>query len=624
MNMKNQYKGMRTHFCGELRKEDSGSEVTLMGWVRRRRDHGGLIFVDLRDRYGLTQVVFNPQMPNELFKSAEKLSVEDVLKITGKVGERPEGTVNPDLDTGAIEVTAESLEILSEAETPPFEIKEEVEASEDLRLEYRYLDLRRRNMRDAIITRHEFYQSVRKFMSDKGFIEIETPVLTKSTPEGARDFLVPSRISKGKFYALPQSPQIYKQILMVSGFDKYFQIVKAFRDEDLRADRQPEHTQIDIEMSFVEERHVQEMTEELMATVFKEVIDVELPLPFPRLTYDEAMTRFGSDKPDMRFGVELTDISERAADSNFQIFKDAVANGGTLSCISAPAKGSFSRKIIDELIEFVKIYGLKGLSWAKVENVRQARKGPSEDRNSLYPPVPLPAPRSGAGEIAGPSSAQRSRTGNARGADRVSGRNPTGRIRGHPRPRRHASGRRSRAHRSPIRARSSAAARRCSRDRQRDECRAIQPSPRDPDRSVPARESPLRLRHLPLGTARPRTFQGAAQQPGRPAPFRKRAPRGSRDGRRTASAGHPDSESSRDSDRVAEQRADLRARGGSWVVPFQPGVARFATQLPSGRYAIFGVSTTRRDGLSIARSRKPEPRSVPKLDRPKTPAIPEY
>ncbi|MCH8928039.1 MAG: aspartate--tRNA ligase [Candidatus Marinimicrobia bacterium] len=366
--MKDHYKGMRTHFCGELRKEDSGSEVTLMGWVRRRRDHGGLIFVDLRDRYGITQVVFNPQMPDELFNLAEKLSVEDVLKITGKVGERPEGTLNPNLDTGEIEVNAKFLELLSEAETPPFEIKEEVEASEDLRLEYRYLDLRRVNMRDAIITRHKFYQSVRKFMSGKGFIEIETPVLTKSTPEGARDFLVPSRISKGKFYALPQSPQIYKQILMVSGFDKYFQIVKAFRDEDLRADRQPEHTQIDIEMSFVEERHVQKMAEELMATVFKEIIDVELPLPFPRLTYDDAMKRFGSDKPDMRFGVELTDISERAANSDFQIFKDAVAEGGIVSCISAPAKGSFSRKIIDELTEFVKIYGLKGLSWAKVEN----------------------------------------------------------------------------------------------------------------------------------------------------------------------------------------------------------------------------------------------------------------
>lgn len=366
--MKDHYKGMRTHFCGELRKEDSGSEVTLMGWVRRRRDHGGLIFVDLRDRYGITQVVFNPQMPDELFNLAEKLSVEDVLKITGKVGERPEGTLNPNLETGEIEVNAKFLELLSEAETPPFEIKEEVEASEDLRLEYRYLDLRRVNMRDAIITRHKFYQSVRKFMSGKGFIEIETPVLTKSTPEGARDFLVPSRISKGKFYALPQSPQIYKQILMVSGFDKYFQIVKAFRDEDLRADRQPEHTQIDIEMSFVEERHVQKMAEELMATVFKEIIDVELPLPFPRLTYDDAMKRFGSDKPDMRFGVELTDISERAANSDFQIFKDAVAEGGIVSCISAPAKGSFSRKIIDELTEFVKIYGLKGLSWAKVEN----------------------------------------------------------------------------------------------------------------------------------------------------------------------------------------------------------------------------------------------------------------
>jgi len=368
--MKDHYKGMRSHFCGELRKEDSGSEVTLMGWVRRRRDHGGLIFVDLRDRYGITQVVFNPQMRNNGFEQAEKLSAEDVLRITGKVDERPEGTLNPNLDTGDIEVNAESLELLSEAETPPFEIKEEVEASEDLRLEYRYLDLRRKNMRDAIITRHEFYQSVRKFMSGKGFVEIETPVLTKSTPEGARDFLVPSRISKGKFYALPQSPQIYKQILMVSGFDKYFQIVKAFRDEDLRADRQPEHTQIDIEMSFVEERHVQEMTEELMATVFKEVIDVELPLPFPRLTYDEAMDRFGSDKPDMRFGMELTDISERAGNSDFQIFKDAVAEGGIVSCLSAPAKGTFSRKLIDELTEQLKLYGLKGLSWTNVENGR--------------------------------------------------------------------------------------------------------------------------------------------------------------------------------------------------------------------------------------------------------------
>jgi len=366
--MKNHYKGMRTHFCGELRKEDSGSKVTLMGWVRRRRDHGGLIFVDLRDRYGITQVVFNPQMQNDGFKLAEKLSAEDVLRITGKVGERPEGTINPDLDTGAIEVTAETLDLLNEAETPPFEIKEEVEASEDLRLEYRYLDLRRREMRDAIITRHKFYQSVRNFMSGKGFIEIETPVLTKSTPEGARDFLVPSRISKGKFYALPQSPQIYKQILMVSGFDKYFQIVKAFRDEDLRADRQPEHTQIDIEMSFVEEDHVQKMTEELMATVFKEVIDVELPLPFPRLTYDDAMKRFGTDKPDMRFGMELTDISKRAENSDFQIFKDAVAQGGIVSCLTAPAKGTFSRKIIDELTEYVKIHGLKGLSRTKVEN----------------------------------------------------------------------------------------------------------------------------------------------------------------------------------------------------------------------------------------------------------------
>lgn len=366
--MKDHYKGMRTHFCGELRKEDSGGDVTLMGWVAKRRDHGGLIFVDLRDRYGITQVVFNPQMPDDGFKIAEKLSAEDVIKITGTVGERPEGTLNPDLDTGEIEVTAQTIELLSEAETPPFEIREEVEASEDLRLEYRYLDLRRRKLRDAIIMRHEFYQSVRNFMADKGFIEIETPVLTKSTPEGARDYLVPSRISKGKFFALPQSPQIYKQLLMISGFDKYFQIVKAFRDEDLRADRQPEHTQIDIEMSFVEERHVQQMVEELMGTVFRELIDVELSLPFPSLTYEEALNRYGTDKPDLRFGLEISDVSKLTAETEFQVFRDAVEKGGIVACITAPAGGTFSRKVIDDLTEYGKNQGLKGLSWTKVEN----------------------------------------------------------------------------------------------------------------------------------------------------------------------------------------------------------------------------------------------------------------
>ena len=366
--MKGQYKGLRTHFLGELRKSDSGSEATLMGWVAKRRDHGGLIFVDLRDRYGVTQIVFHPQMADDGFAVAEKLSAEDVLKIVGVVSERPDGTVNSDLDTGEIEVNAKSIELLNESETPPFEIRENVEASEDLRLEYRYLDLRRRKMRDAIITRHRFYQSVRKFMSDKGFIEIETPILTKSTPEGARDFLVPSRLSKGKFYALPQSPQIYKQILMVSGFDKYFQIVKAFRDEDLRADRQPEHTQVDIEMSFVDESHVRQMAEELMATVFKEVIDHDLPLPFPAMTYDEAMKRFGSDKPDLRFGVEIRNVSEIAGRSDFNLFQDAVSNEGMVGAVIAEAKGTFSRKVIDELVEYSKIYGLGGLSWAKVED----------------------------------------------------------------------------------------------------------------------------------------------------------------------------------------------------------------------------------------------------------------
>ena len=357
---------------GELRKNDSGSEVTLMGWVAKRRDHGGLIFVDLRDRYGVTQIVFHPQMADDGFAVAEKLSAEDVLKISGIVGERPEESVNTDLDSGEIEVNAESIELLNESETPPFEIRENVEASEDLRLEYRYLDLRRKKMQNAIITRHRFYQSVRKFMSDKGFIEIETPVLTKSTPEGARDFLVPSRISKGKFYALPQSPQIYKQLLMVSGFDKYFQIVKAFRDEDLRADRQPEHTQIDIEMSFVDESHVRQMAEELMGTVFKEVIGYDLPLPFPTMTYDEALNRFGSDKPDLRFGVEIMNVTEIANRADFKLFNDAVGNGGMVGAVVAEANGTFSRKVIDDIVEYSKIYGLRGLSWAKVEDGKLA------------------------------------------------------------------------------------------------------------------------------------------------------------------------------------------------------------------------------------------------------------
>ena len=357
---------------GELRKSDSGSDVILMGWVAKRRDHGGLIFVDLRDRYGVTQIVFHPQMAENGFAVAEKLSAEDVLKISGIVGERPEGSVNEDLDTGEIEVNAKSIELLNESETPPFEIRENVEASEDLRLEYRYLDLRRKKMQNAIVTRHRFYQSVRKFMSDKGFIEIETPVLTKSTPEGARDYLVPSRISKGKFYALPQSPQIYKQLLMVSGFDKYFQIVKAFRDEDLRSDRQPEHTQIDIEMSFVDESHVKKMTEELMTVVFKEVIGYELPSPFPTMTYDEALNRFGSDKPDLRFGMEITNVTEIANRADFKIFNDAVSNGGMVGAVVAAASGTFSRKVIDDIVEYSKIYGLRGLSWAKIEDGKLA------------------------------------------------------------------------------------------------------------------------------------------------------------------------------------------------------------------------------------------------------------
>jgi len=364
--MSEHIRGLRTHFCGELRDEHDGESVTLMGWVHRRRDHGGLIFVNLRDRYGVVQVVFRPDAGSEQFELAGSLSAEDVIRVEGAVGRRPEGAVNPEMPTGEVEVEAESLEILSKAATTPFEIRDEVEATDELRLTYRYLDLRRPLLQRNILARHSSYQIIRRHLSDLGFIEVETPVLMKSTPEGARDYLVPSRIHKGRFYALPQSPQIYKQLLMVAGFDKYFQVVKCFRDEDLRADRQPEHTQIDIEMSFVEEIHVREVTEGLMAALFHDVAEAELSQPFPVMTYTEALSRYGTDKPDIRFGMEIIDFGEVAERTDFKVFRNALDNGGKVCGIRAPGGAELTRKEIDGYTEAVREEGGRGLAFVKV------------------------------------------------------------------------------------------------------------------------------------------------------------------------------------------------------------------------------------------------------------------
>ena len=356
----------RTHNCGQLRIENTGENVTLMGWVARRRDHGGVIFVDLRDRWGITQVVFRPDLATATHALAESIRSENVIAIKGKVEPRPEGMANPKLPTGAIDVECSDLRLLNEADTPPFAIEADVEVNEELRLRYRYLDLRRPDMQQAIILRHTAAQETRKYLVGKGFLEIETPFLMKSTPEGARDYLVPSRVNRGHFYALPQSPQTYKQLLMVAGFDRYFQIVRCFRDEDLRGDRQPEFTQIDIEMSFVEENDVMNLAEGLATHIFKSVIGVEVPHPIPRITHREAMNRYGSDKPDTRFGMEITDISEAAQASEFQVFKTAQSSGGQVRAINAKGCAGFSRKQIDDLGAFVGQYGAKGLAWIKV------------------------------------------------------------------------------------------------------------------------------------------------------------------------------------------------------------------------------------------------------------------
>jgi aspartyl-tRNA synthetase len=356
----------RSHYCGQLNAADIGREVTLMGWVQRRRDHGGLIFIDLRDREGIVQLALDPDRDPEAHGKADRVRSEFVIAIRGKVSPRPAGTVNPKMKTGEVEVEVRELKILNTAKTPPFMIDEYSEVAENVRLKYRYLDLRRPAIQQNLMLRHRVAQTVRRYLAGEGFLEVETPVLTKSTPEGARDYLVPSRVNPGNFYALPQSPQLFKQLLMVSGYDRYFQIVRCFRDEDLRADRQPEFTQIDCEMSFINRDDVLAVMEGLIATVFKEAIGYEVPLPVPRMTYGEAMDRFGVDNPDLRFGLELKDISELVRTSGFKVFADAVAAGGLVKALNAKGCGHFSCKELDDLTEFVKIYGAKGLAYVKV------------------------------------------------------------------------------------------------------------------------------------------------------------------------------------------------------------------------------------------------------------------
>ncbi|WP_408954817.1 aspartate--tRNA ligase [Natroniella sp. ANB-PHB2] len=357
---------VRTHSCKDLGIKQVGEEVTLMGWVQRRRDHGGVIFVDLRDRFGLVQVVFNPEIAEDTFGLANQLRKEYVIAVTGEVIARPEEMINDDLNTGKIEVHIKELHILDEAETPPFLIEDEVNVGEEVRLKYRYLDLRRKKMQENLKLRHQVKKSVRDYLDEKDFLEIETPMLTKSTPEGARDFLVPSRLHTGEFFALPQSPQLFKQLLMVSGMERYYQIVRCFRDEDLRADRQPEFTQIDLETSFMSQEEILGLVEKMMKEIFT-IVDLEVPTEFPRMTYQEAIERYGTDRPDTRFGLELVDLSEIVKNSEFNVFSGTVANGGLVKGINAKGAADFSRKDIDELTDFVGIYGAKGLAWIKVE-----------------------------------------------------------------------------------------------------------------------------------------------------------------------------------------------------------------------------------------------------------------
>lgn len=365
----------RTYFCGEVPESAIGEQVVLKGWVQKRRDLGGLIFIDLRDRTGIVQVVFNPEESKEALAIAEKIRNEYVLDVKGTVVAREEGTINENLKTGKIEIKAKEVSIINESKTPPFVIDNKTDVSEDVRLKYRYLDLRRPVMFETFKMRHQVTKVVRDFLDSEGFLDIETPILTKSTPEGARDYLVPSRVHPGEFYALPQSPQLFKQLLMVGGIERYYQIARCFRDEDLRADRQPEFTQIDIETSFLSQDDIIAMMEDMMQKMMKEVKGLDITIPFARMPYDEAMARYGSDKPDTRFGLELVDLSEIVKDSSFKVFAGAVASGGQVKAINVKGGAvKYSRKDIDALTEFVAVYGAKGLAWLKAEE--DELKGP--------------------------------------------------------------------------------------------------------------------------------------------------------------------------------------------------------------------------------------------------------
>ena len=356
----------RTHYCGELRLADAGESARLTGWVSRRRDHGGVIFIDLRDRTGITQVVFDPIIDPEAHRAAGAIRNEFVLSVSGKVRERGEGLVNPNLLTGEIELATDELEILNVARTPPFSVEDDIDTAEDVRMQYRYVDLRRPKMQEMLQIRHKATLAARKYMDEQGFLEIETPILMNSTPEGARDFLVPSRLNPGKFYALPQSPQQFKQLSMMSGIDRYFQIARCFRDEDTRANRLLELTQLDIEMSFATREDVMEVTEGLFKRIFEEAVDIPIPTPLRRMPYSEAMERYGTDKPDTRFGLELSDLSDLVADCDFKVFTGALANEGQVKGLAVPGGASLSRREIDDLTEFVAIYRAKGLAWIKV------------------------------------------------------------------------------------------------------------------------------------------------------------------------------------------------------------------------------------------------------------------
>ena len=359
---------MRTHSCGQVTENEIGSTVTIVGWTNKWRDHGGVVFIDLRDRSGLVQVVFSPEIDVELHKAAHKIRNEFVLQIKGDVRQRPEGTVNPSIPTGQVEVVARSFTVLNECKPLPFMVDDETDASESLRYKHRYLDLRRPIIQKKMIIRHKTVKALRDYLDSQGFLDIETPMLTKSTPEGARDYLVPSRTNPGHFFALPQSPQIFKQLLMVSGLERYYQIVKCFRDEDLRSDRQPEFTQVDMELSFVTCDDVMSIMDDMIKKVFKETLDVELTEPPVRLTYHDAVDRYGSDKPDLRFGLELKDVSDIVKDSSFKVFLDTLSKGGMVKAINGKGLAGYSRKDLDDLTKEVQGYGAKGLAWMKVKD----------------------------------------------------------------------------------------------------------------------------------------------------------------------------------------------------------------------------------------------------------------